>query len=406
MSEALKSLTKNEVTVLYWKCKGLKHPQIAGKLGYSTDWVQLHMSNVYLKLGFDKKMHWTKRVEILEKEICPQLPKDIENWKVEEEVSATEEPETQSEADPEMMALVLYDEKQIETVKNASIIPPVKETIVIKERTKSQKTFGRFVFSILAAVILSLLGLFVYNLGRGTTPAPQIVIITATFIPVTDTPLPTETSAIPTDTPIPTPTATPIPTNTPVPTEFIPPADGILFQDDFESGDLSAWTQVNGQWLVSNGELTVLDDGNDSYKWIALKRPEWKNYILSLTVYQPYQGAAAQSDVLVTVRNNGPQPKYIGVPVDNFGKVYWAFIGSDMFDNDVIAGNKFENSFETGSTMELEMQGNTYILRVNGRELQRITISGYDSGGISLGADCSNTLGCAKFDNVKVTYLP
>ena len=56
--------------------------------------------------------------------------------------------------------------------------------------------------------------------------------------------------------------------------------------------------------------------------------------------------------------------------------------------------------------MEIEVQGDTYTLRVNGREIQKITMTGYDSGGISLGTYCYNAGDCTLFDNVKVTYLP
>jgi hypothetical protein len=395
------------MTVLYWKCKGLKYEQIGARLTYGVDWVTLTMGGVYTKLGFSKEMHWTKRWEILKTEVCPLVPKNLDDWQPVIEITEGSREEIREEpvVNPEIKALVLYDEKMIEAEKEKSLIPPKpKETIVIRDLTKGQKTFRRFVFALLAAVIISFLGIVVYNLGRGATPAPQIIIITTTPIPTsTETPTPLATV-----TPLPTITFTPEPTFTPLPTatEFIPPEDGILSEDNFESGDLSAWTQVNGKWLVSNGQLTAFGDDNDSYKWIALKRPEWKNYILSLTVYQPHQGAASQADVLIAVRNNGSQIKYIGVPVDNFGNVYWAFIGSDMFDNDVIGGNKFEFGFESGSTMKLEMQGDTYVLDVNGRELQRITMSGYDSGGISLGSDCDKGDDCARFDNIKVTYLP
>lgn len=237
-------------------------------------------------------------------------------------------------------------------------------------------------------------------LSGEATSTPVVITLPANTAMPTYTPLPTYTpfpTLLPTKTAIPTPTAT----------LFAPPADGVLFKDDFESGDLSAWTQINGQWLVANGKLTVLGDENDPYKWISLIRPEWKNYILSLTVYQPHQGSAAQNDVLVTVRNGGSQAKRIGVPVDYFGSVYWAFIGNDYFDKDVIAGNSRDFEFDSGSTMELEVNGNTFILRVNGQEFQRITLPGYESGGISLGADCDSTYDdCASFDNVKVTYLP
>lgn len=52
------------------------------------------------------------------------------------------------------------------------------------------------------------------------------------------------------------------------------------------------------------------------------------------------------------------------------------------------------------------MLNNDYTLRVDGREVQKISMSGNDSGGISLGIYCYQDLGCPSFDDVKVTYLP
>jgi hypothetical protein len=77
------------------------------------------------------------------------------------------------------------------------------------------------------------------------TPEPEA---TPTLIPVenspTPEPSPTETPPAPTDTPVPEPSPTedPTPTQTPEPT----PTQGLTlkFQDGFESGNFSAWTQV------------------------------------------------------------------------------------------------------------------------------------------------------------------
>ena len=47
IDDQIKLLTKNEMTVLYWKCRGLTHEQIRLRLTYSKDWVQLQMSTAY-----------------------------------------------------------------------------------------------------------------------------------------------------------------------------------------------------------------------------------------------------------------------------------------------------------------------------------------------------------------------
>lgn len=235
-------------------------------------------------------------------------------------------------------------------------------------------------------------------LSGEATSTPVVITLPANTAMPTYTPLPTYTpfpTLLPTQTAIPTPTAT----------LFVPPANGILFQDTFDTGKSPEWNEYGGQWIVSNGELTILADDEDSYKWIALRKPEWKNYTLSLTVNIPFQNSAAQSDVAVAVRNEGSQSSYLGVPVDTIrNRVYWAFI--EGYSDTAIAGLNEGFEFISGSNMELEVQGDNYTLRVNGREIQTITMSGYNSGGISLGIYCYSTLGCPSFDNVKVTYLP
>lgn len=217
----------------------------------------------------------------------------------------------------------------------------------------------------------------------------------------------------PTQTPYPTftpnPTYTISPTNTLPPTiaatEFVPPADGILFQDNFDGGISSEWTPLSGNWIVSNGELTAFTEKTGAYIWISLQRPHWKNYILSLNINLPYQTTTWANYGAVSVRNSSSQSKIIGIP---FGtkEIYWAFIGNKRSDDTPIAGQIPDAEYLSGSKLEIEVRGDIFVFRVNGRDVQSISISGYDSGGISLGAYCSPRGGCPSFDNVLVTYLP
>src|SRR5262245_25880419 len=112
IEEQLRSLTLNETAVLKLKCQDLKYDVIGERLGYSIDWVQLQMSSAYRKLGFNKQMHWTQRKKILEEDICPKL-RDIREEIVEEVPQL--QPELQP--DPEMLAIVLFDESKNEEEK-------------------------------------------------------------------------------------------------------------------------------------------------------------------------------------------------------------------------------------------------------------------------------------------------
>lgn len=423
IADQIKRLTKNEITVLAYKCKGLKYEQIKDRTGYSLGWVQLQMIGVYTKLGFSKEMHWTKRRDILENEVCPLIPKNLDDWEpvktirektkeeyvVEEITEGTTVEETETKADSEMMELVLYDEKMLAEAneRNEKKGDKKKETEIIEIPTKLPRgsCLPRVLMGILAFILLIgvAYGAYVYGRNSVAQVTPEVQVITATFPP---TPLESSTPTF-TETSPPTITLTAEPTFTPLPTatQFIPPADGILFQDDFSSGDLSAWTQYGGNWIIANNQLSIVGEDTDSYRWIALNRPAWKNYILSLKVNIPFQGSAAQSDIAIAVRNEGSQSAYLAVHIDTIrNRPYWAFV--EGTNEDSVAGLNEGTYFESGSTMELVVDGNTYTLRVNGREIQKITISGYNSGGISLGIYCYIEMGCPSFDNVKITYLP
>ena len=67
----------------------------------------------------------------------------------------------------------------------------------------------------------------------------------------------------------------------------------------------------------------------------------------------------------------------------NSDKVYWAFIGNKNYRDEPIVGKNTNANFKSGSQLEIEVQENTFVIRINGREIQRISIAGYDSGGIS-----------------------
>jgi len=225
IDDQLRSLTDNEKTVLFYKAQGLKYEQIAVRLGYSLDWVQLQMSSVYTKLGFTKDMHWTKRRDILEKNIYPKIPKNLKDWLAKDEItelpsSPKEEPppptpaKPEPEPDPEMMALVLADERQIEIVQ--------PKPIVIASAPPKTHWFVRFlryaIFALVGLCLLSVVAYFAYTFGRGSG-VPLTVIITATLPAATDTPIPTLTLE-PTETVIPSPAK---PTGTPYSTATLGP---------------------------------------------------------------------------------------------------------------------------------------------------------------------------------------
>jgi hypothetical protein len=402
---------KREWAVLYWKSQGLKHEEIANKWGYSINWVQRYMTRAYKRFEVPPELNKYEKLQHLEERVFPPMRKFIAN---EPEIvrelppppTAFDPPEDQEQAESSIGVGPFENKSEENKSKEEDQDPPIIEirtpkTLPPPTPSKWIKIFRRVLFGIFSLLIVTAIAYLAYTSGRRASPMPEVVVVTATFPHATDTLLPSN----PTDIPVPTMTSTQVPTNTAIPTAFVPPADGILFQDNFDDGLSSEWNTYDGQWLVSNGTLTLLADDIDSYKWIALRKPEWKNYVLSLTVNIPFQSSAAQSHVAVAVRNEGSQSKYIGVPVDTIrNRAYWAFI--EGYSDTAIAGLNEGSEFLSGSNMELEVNNDTYTLRINGREVQKISMTGYSSGGISLGIYCYSELGCPSFDNVKVTYLP
>ncbi len=406
----LRTLNRNEITVLFHKCKGLKYAQIASKLDYSTDWVQLHMSHVYTKLGFNKEMHWTKRTSILENEVCPRLPKRIEDWSFDPEpLELTEGIREEPKLDPEIRDLVLYDEMRLaKTEKPEDARDP--EVIVIPEWPRQRNRWGRLVRGCTIVILLVVVGYLAFRLGRSTTTETPIAQPANTNAAAPAQASNTAESILPTDTAIPLDSPTPKPSDTPAPpptVAFVPPADGILFQDNFENGLNPEWQAFGNNWLVADGELTLSTNAafNNRYEWIGLNHPEWKNYILSLDVMVSTGQRSPFGYIAIVVRD-GAQLQDLGVAIDTMPWIYWATIGGDESDTMPISGQNTDRYFGSGSTVEITVQGNNYSLRVNGQNIQIISMSGYDTGGINLGIECHYALECPSFDNVKVTYLP
>ena len=253
---------------------------------------------------------------------------------------------------------------------------------------------------------------FLFGRGNLTIPGfaslPSATTAPSQIIPSEEVPIPSPTLPISSpEVSTSAPSNTPPPIDTPFPTDtpFAPPPDGILFQDNFDNGFKPDWN-LSDNWITSGGELTQTTQAafQNYYSWATLNKPEWKNYILSVKINIPYQDSAAQSNVAVAVRVNG-QEKYLGVQILPFVGNALYFIGRSNFDSEAVG--KFRVfDFASGSTLQIEANGNDFLVSVDGRQAQQVSMSGYESGGIALGIDCLSQAGCPSFDNVVVTYLP
>lgn len=244
-----RTLTRNEAIVLFWKCFGLKYKEIGEKLNYSVAWVQAHMSNIYKKLGFDEDMHWTKRVEVLDDQFCDQFlalvgddEKNLESW-------IPDEDEQEPKSDPEMYALVIYDEMRALELRGEKALvkpEPIKfkddfgSKAIIRIEEMRRRNRRRTLFLSIFALILVFIALYIgYRIGQGDisvdlvpTETPTQTITEENIEAPPDTPELTITLE-PTHTPVtPSPTYEPSLTPTSSPTSTITP-----IPDDLSIGD-------------------------------------------------------------------------------------------------------------------------------------------------------------------------
>lgn len=179
--------------------------------------------------------------------------------------------------------------------------------------------------------------------------------------------------------------------------------------DNFDNGLKPEWIQYSGQWIVSDGKLTVVyqESSTDAYSWIGVENPNWKNYIVDLIIHI-YQPLTESDEIALAVRDNIVGSKYIGFEIDFWPHIYLSQISQGYSSSSPIAGNNKDFTFplNADAQAEIKVENNNYTLSVNGSTLQTINIPGYDSGGFRLGLYCRGYPQCPTFGNVKVTYLP
>src|SRR5687767_13244977 len=111
----IRSLTRNEIKVLYWKLQGEHYGEIATRYGkLSVKWAQGLMTSVYKKLGVPKGSTAPEIAEFLRvnkvREIVRKLvnyPEALEEWPLHGEDASAED--TSDIQDPEISADVLAE---------------------------------------------------------------------------------------------------------------------------------------------------------------------------------------------------------------------------------------------------------------------------------------------------------
>lgn len=415
----LQTLSKRERQVLELRCKGMKYVDIGKELHIAESTVKTDIARIYMKLGLDV-LDPSVRLKALYDTVCPLLKltnsqpgatKSLPPNVVDGEVMPDEEEKT---IPPAIKDMVEKDGNAVVPWTAAPLVgpppPPIRPPI----------WFLVLVVGVAFGICLGAGGVYLFlRPGKGLYPSipqpsptnpsqapaytatalvapPKAAIDTTTVIVMPTNTLVSTLNVVPT-------AIVPSLTNTP----FVPPADGILFQDNFDNGISSDWEIIGKDWLVANGSLTLPTSASfhNVYEWIGLNHPEWKNYTVSLDIKNRYGQSSELGNIAIAVRT-GSQSNYIGVQLDTLSNIYWASIGSSYFDTTSISGVNRDFHFPSGSNVEITVQNNNYTLQVDGRNIQTISLTGYDSGGIKLGIDCESSNECPSIDNVKVMYLP
>jgi hypothetical protein len=110
----------------------------------------------------------------------------------------------------------------------------------------------------------------------------------------------------------------------------------------------------------------------------------------------------AEGEEAIIVRYLSSQSKYLVFYQNTLAQAGWAFYNGNSFD--FISGHG-SISVPPQFDLEIDAVGNVFTARINGMMAQQISISGYENGGVGLGALCQNTP-CSSFDDFQISSIP
>jgi len=394
--QKLASLTGRQREILKKVCQGNDYKTIAEDLVISEETVKSHVGNIYVKLGLDQMPVSLRRKAIFET-YCPAL----------HETEFTPLPNEPTEPEPVPQAI-----QKMVNEDDLLILQPLRGEI-IDRRKKRRKPRWELVAVLLVVIILAIFGAYnVYEWVNGiihpavpvptSAPAQVYVVVTATQQPAENTPTSLATS-VPTPT-TPPPTATEVPaTSTTIPS----PTSAVTFpfSDNFDNGVSPLWQVQSGTWLESNGRYTVLpkETNEEDFDFSLLPSLPSNDYQVSANVYlDSTMGMGQISAILFRIPANGSD--YLSLYMDNF-TTRFAVIGQDFNHVQTIAEDQ-GYVVPKGAKVIVDVQGNTFTAKVNGKEILDVTLSGYETGGVGLMDICFSSPPCPSFDNFSVNALP
>ena len=203
---------------------------------------------------------------------------------------------------------------------------------------------------------------------------------------LTNTPFSTNTP-FPISTPTPYPTNTPYPTFTPIPTSV---PEHILFEDNFDDGNLNGWTIKSGSWDVVDGQLRCIASHDAR---IIAGDGTWEDYSISADL----ASISGSVDVGILGRLLNEAHNYQGQLWNEKARIkVWDEDWSD------ITAESFPATNDIWYNLRLEFRGTNVKLYINNLLAAIAEDTMYQNGKIGLRC-ASNSQ--AYFDNVVVTRL-
>jgi hypothetical protein len=378
----IKSLDIFEVRTIYYRKKEYNEDQIQQAIGYAKSKQSDFIRDGLTKLGIplvkgEEKQRWPLFITEYDKVFSQQVPNEdtLKDWKMEEykpePVTPPEPPETPEPAP---------------VPSSKSPDSPLWRKYLIPFMACS-------VLGVIAIVIL-ILSLVVIQCLRGSCPA---ILQPATSTPnvvgtLVETMLASVTPPTPKDTLVPliSPTDTLHPTDTPIPPTptdaFVPPSDGILFQDNFDNGFSPEWEVVEGRAIITNGKLYAEDPST-----FLVGESWWENYIIEFDVGKLYPS-----------QNIG-----IGVHVQDLNNMYWYHLTEDSCFWNIVTNGDYLKSYERNEChmweghVKLTVEDGNYSMTMAGRNIGTLWDNAYPKGKVSLYQRHSIWI-----DNFVITYLP
>ncbi len=205
----------------------------------------------------------------------------------------------------------------------------------------------------------------------------------------------------PSETAVLTPTIDFTPTPQPSPTATL----SLPFYDDFNDEASSFWKIFSGDWVIVDGRYTVKpkDASSARFDISSLSGSYYSDYLVSMEIY--LESAPGESRVAaILFLTPYDVPPYLGMFLYDSS---FAFANINMSVDDVYNLEGFgEYSIPPGSNLSIEVHEDTFIARVNGAEIQRVTVPGYEKTAVGLLILCHSDTPCPSFDMFKIDPLP